>query len=85
MRRLPVYLLIDCSGSMMGEPIEAVKVGLQTMTSALRTDPYALETVHLSVITFSQQATQSVPLKRSRTMRRCAAMSSSAARSRSGV
>ena len=36
MRRLPVYLLIDCSGSMMGEPIEAVKVGLQTMTSALR-------------------------------------------------
>ena len=62
MRRLPVYLLIDCSGSMMGEPIEAVKVGLQTMTSALRTDPYALETVHLSVITFSQQATQTVPL-----------------------
>ena len=62
MRRLPVYLLIDCSGSMIGEPIEAVKVGLQTMTSALRTDPYALETVHLSVITFSQQAHQSVPL-----------------------
>ena len=32
------------------------------MTSALRTDPYALETVYLSVITFSQQATQTVPL-----------------------
>ena len=36
MRRLPVYLLIDTSGSMTGEPIEAVKVGLQTMVSALR-------------------------------------------------
>jgi len=62
MRRLPVYLIIDTSGSMIGEPIEAVKVGLQTMTSALRTDPYALETVHLSIITFSEQAAQTVPL-----------------------
>ncbi|MCM5915350.1 tellurium resistance protein TerY, partial [Klebsiella pneumoniae] len=25
MRRLPVYLLLDTSGSMHGEPIEAVK------------------------------------------------------------
>jgi len=47
---------------MLGEGIEAVKVGLQTMTSALRTDPYALETVYLSVITFNDQATQTVPL-----------------------
>lgn len=62
MRRLPVYLLIDTSGSMSGEPIEAVKVGLQTMVSALRADPYALETAFLSVITFSDTATQTVPL-----------------------
>ncbi|MFA7607813.1 MAG: VWA domain-containing protein [Rhodocyclaceae bacterium] len=62
MRRLPVYLLIDTSGSMFGEPIEAVKVGLQTMVSALRTDPYALETVHMSVITFAEKAAQIVPL-----------------------
>ena len=27
MRRLPVYLLLDTSGSMYGEPIEAVKNG----------------------------------------------------------
>ena len=26
MRRLPVYLLLDTSGSMLGEPIEAVKM-----------------------------------------------------------
>lgn len=43
MRRLPVYILIDTSGSMRGEPIEAVKVGLDSMVSSLRTDPYALE------------------------------------------
>ena len=29
-RRLPVYLLIDCSGSMHGEKIEAVKQGEYT-------------------------------------------------------
>ncbi|MDR2032038.1 MAG: VWA domain-containing protein [Azoarcus sp.] len=62
MRRLPVYLLIDTSGSMAGEPIEAVKVGLQTMVSALRSDPYALETAFLSVIAFSSKAAQIVPL-----------------------
>lgn len=62
MRRLPVYLLLDTSGSMMGEPIEAVKVGMQTMVSTLRKEPYALETAYLSVITFESSANQLVPL-----------------------
>lgn len=62
MRRLPVYLLLDTSGSMMGEPIESVKSGVQTMISALRQDPYALETAFLSIITFSSTASQLVPL-----------------------
>jgi uncharacterized protein YegL len=62
MRRLPVYLVLDTSGSMSGEPIEAVKNGVQALVSALRSDPYALETVHLSVITFGSQAAQTVPL-----------------------
>ncbi len=62
MRRLPVYLLLDTSGSMMGEPIEAVKNGVQTMVSALRQDPYALETAFLSIITFNSTANQPVPL-----------------------
>ena len=43
-RRLPVYILIDTSGSMKGEPIESVKVGLSDMIASLRLDPYALET-----------------------------------------
>jgi uncharacterized protein YegL len=62
MRRLPVYLLLDTSGSMLGEPIEAVRTGMQSLLSALRQDPYALESAWLSVITFSDQAQQVVPL-----------------------
>lgn len=58
MRRLPVYLVLDTSGSMTGEPIEAVKNGIQILISALRQDPYALETAFLSVITFDSQAQQ---------------------------
>ena len=62
MRRLPVYLLLDTSGSMYGEPIEAVKNGVQTLVSTLRSDPYALETAYLSIITFNSSAQQISPL-----------------------
>lgn len=62
MRRLPVYLLLDTSGSMNGEPIEAVKNGVQLLVSTLRQDPYALETAFLSVLTFDTTARQVAPL-----------------------
>ena len=62
MRRLPVYLVLDTSGSMSGEPIEAVKNGVQVLVSTLRQDPYALETAFLSVITFDSSAKQLMPL-----------------------
>lgn len=62
MRRLPVYLLLDTSGSMYGEPIEAVKNGVQVLVSTLRSDPYALETAYLSIITFNSSAQQVTPL-----------------------
>ena len=62
MRRLPVYLLVDTSGSMHGEAIEAVRNGLQVMLSALMQDPYALETAYLSVIAFDSSARQLTPL-----------------------
>lgn len=61
-RRLPVYLLLDVSGSMSGEPITAVQNGVQTMVSALMDEPQALETAYLSIITFSNSAEQLVPL-----------------------
>lgn len=62
MRRLPVYLVLDTSGSMSGEPIQQVNNGVQMLVSALRQDPQALETAFLSVITFDTSAKEAVPL-----------------------
>lgn len=61
-RRLPVYLLVDSSGSMNGEPIHSVNEGLRALLYALRQDPYALETVHLSIITFDREIKEILPL-----------------------
>ena len=61
-RKLPVYLLLDTSGSMAGEPIEAVKNGVQLLVSTLRQDPHALETAYLSIIGFGSDASVLVPL-----------------------
>ena len=61
-RRLPVYLLLDCSGSMSGEPIVAVNQGIKALISELKGDPKALETAYLSVITFDSSARQVTPL-----------------------
>lgn len=54
--------MLDTSGSMNGEPIEAVKNGVQVLISTLRQDPYALETAYISVITFDSTAQQITPL-----------------------
>jgi uncharacterized protein YegL len=61
-RRLPVYLLLDVSGSMNGDPIEAVRQGMKTLLGELKGDPQALETVWISVITFGSTAQKAVPL-----------------------
>lgn len=61
-RRLPIYLVIDVSGSMSGGPIDAVNTGLREFEGALKADPHALETAYISVITFSDEAKQVSPL-----------------------
>ena len=58
LRRLPVYLLLDCSGSMAGDPIIAVNEGLGTLYRELINNPRAVETAWLGVITFSGQASK---------------------------
>lgn len=61
-RRLPIFLLVDCSESMAGEAIENVRKGIDSLIAQLRSDPHALETVHLSTILFSRDATVDAPL-----------------------
>lgn len=62
MRRLPIYFLIDVSESMVGEPIQLVEEGLATIIRALKEDPYALETVYVSILVFAGQSQTLTPL-----------------------
>ena len=61
-RRLPVYLLLDCSESMVGVGIKAVREGLKEMLTVLRQDPHALETAWISILTFGATARVDTPL-----------------------
>lgn len=61
-RRLAVYLLIDTSGSMLGEPIESVNIGLRTLISSLRQNTYARESIHISIVTFDSVVNEVLPL-----------------------
>ena len=60
--RLPIYLLLDCSESMAGEPLQDVEFGVYTMISALSKNPYAIETAFISVMTFAAKAKVALPL-----------------------
>lgn len=62
MRRLPIYFLVDVSESMVGTPIEEVQNGMRTIIQNLRVDPYALETVFVSILAFAGKATVLSPL-----------------------
>ena len=59
----PVYILLDTSGSMRGEPIAAVNVGLASMLSSLRARPGVAEQVLLSLLTFDAVVNEIVPLQ----------------------
>ena len=61
-RRLPVYLVVDRSGSMAGEPIAAMEMGIRSLIGELIHDPQAMDTVWLSVIAFGSVPELLVPL-----------------------
>jgi uncharacterized protein YegL len=62
MRRLPVYFLLDTSGSMNGEPIQALNNALSGMINTLRSDAQASETLWISIITFDRVVNEVVSL-----------------------
>ncbi len=62
MRRLPVYFLLDTSGSMNGEPIQALNNAMSGMINSLRSDAQASETLWISIITFDREVQEIVPL-----------------------
>lgn len=61
-RRLPVYMLIDCSSSMNGDAIEAVYQGFKNLTAKLSNDPNTCDIVWFSIITYDSVPRQLFPL-----------------------
>jgi uncharacterized protein YegL len=61
-RRLPVYILADCSSSTDGEAIDTVEDWIIALHSELMNDPLAVESAFLSVITFDTEANQVISL-----------------------
>lgn len=55
-RRLPVYVLLDTSGSMSGAPIQALRLGVEQFRKEVGGDPFAKESVYIGVITFGGEA-----------------------------
>jgi uncharacterized protein YegL len=47
---------------MRGEPIEAVNSGLATLAASMRKNPFALESVWISIVTFDISAKEVMPL-----------------------
>jgi len=62
MRRLPVFLMIDVSESMVGESLTQLDLALGAITSMLQRDPYAIETAYVSVIVFAGRPRTLTPL-----------------------
>ena len=55
-RHLPVYLLLDTSGSMEGAPIESVRQGLEQFQREVSEDQFARDCIKVGIITFDSDA-----------------------------
>ena len=61
--RCPVVLLLDCSSSMAGPPIEELDRGVAQFYRELKADPIASRSVEVCVIPFGEQVCVSLPFK----------------------
>ena len=50
--RVPVALCLDCSGSMMGEPIKELNAGVKTFYQAINEDEIARFSAEICIVTF---------------------------------
>lgn len=62
MKRLPIYILVDTSGSMKGEKIEQVAKGLETMKGTFLTTMETQDSTFVSLILFNSTAEIAVKL-----------------------
>ena len=62
MRKLPIYILVDSSESMIGEAFDAAQKGIEIILSTLRNDPYALGVAAVSIISFNGKASVITPM-----------------------
>ena len=62
MRSLPLYFLLDTSGSMRGEPIQALNNAFSGMIKSLTTNTNAIESLLISIITFDREVKEIVSL-----------------------
>ena len=58
MRRLPIYILINTSSSLSNGILQNFKDSINLLVKTLQEDPYALETVYMSIITFDSTITR---------------------------
>lgn len=61
-RRFPVYFVIDCSTSISDTQIIALKEGVNMLINDLKREPWAIEMVWISIITYSNTVEQIIPL-----------------------
>ncbi len=62
MEGLPIYILLDTSGSMYGEPIMSLQNGLQVIIAAFKRNLSTFHRVNFSLISFGDKADLLVPL-----------------------
>jgi uncharacterized protein YegL len=54
MRRLPIYFLVDTKSEIGSESLNVLTNGLSSWVSSLRQNPQAIETVHISINSLSE-------------------------------
>jgi uncharacterized protein YegL len=59
---MPVYVVVDTSASMAGEPIQQAESLLRAMSEKLLDDPCAVDAAHLGVVSFDDEARVLCPL-----------------------